>query len=40
MWPQDKLGTGAFTILFKNTSEGQKNQLPADFLESARFTNL
>jgi 16S rRNA C967 or C1407 C5-methylase (RsmB/RsmF family) len=40
MWPQDKLGAGAFTILFQNTAEGQKNQLPADFLESARFTNL
>lgn len=40
MWPQHKLGAGAFTILFQNTTEGQKNQLPADFLDSARFTNL
>ncbi|MEG4810803.1 RsmB/NOP family class I SAM-dependent RNA methyltransferase [Microcoleus sp. F8-D3] len=40
MWPQDKLGAGAFTVLFQNTSEGQTNQLPADFLELARFTNL
>jgi 16S rRNA C967 or C1407 C5-methylase (RsmB/RsmF family) len=40
MWPQDKLGAGAFTILFQNTSEGQKNQLPTDFLDSARFTNF
>jgi 16S rRNA C967 or C1407 C5-methylase (RsmB/RsmF family) len=40
MWPQHKLGAGAFTILFHNTTEGQKNQLPADFLDSARFTNL
>ena len=40
MWPQHKLGAGAFTILFQNTTEGQKNQIPADFLDSARFTNL
>ena len=40
MWPQHKLGAGAFTILFHNTTEGQKNQLPADVLDSARFTNL
>jgi 16S rRNA C967 or C1407 C5-methylase (RsmB/RsmF family) len=40
MWPQDKLGAGAFTILFQNTAKGQTNQLPADFLNSARFTNL
>lgn len=40
MWPQHKLGAGAFTILFQNTAEGQKNQLPADFLDSARFTHL
>jgi 16S rRNA C967 or C1407 C5-methylase (RsmB/RsmF family) len=40
MWPQHKLGAGAFTILFQNTTEGQKNQLPADVLDSARFTNL
>lgn len=39
MWPQDKLGAGAFTILFQNTTVGQANQLPAEFLASARFTN-
>ena len=40
MWPQDKLGAGAFTVLFQKTSAGQTNQLPADFLELARFTNF
>lgn len=27
MWPQDQLGAGAFTALFKNTDEGQLNQI-------------
>lgn len=27
MWPQDHLGAGAFTALFKNTQEGVANQL-------------
>jgi 16S rRNA C967 or C1407 C5-methylase (RsmB/RsmF family) len=40
MWPQDKLGAGAFTILFQNTAEIQTNQIPPDFLNSARFTNI
>ncbi|NJK68644.1 MAG: RsmB/NOP family class I SAM-dependent RNA methyltransferase [Microcoleus sp. CSU_2_2] len=40
MWPQDRLGAGAFTVLFKNTSEGEINQLPPDFLDSTRFTNV
>lgn len=40
MWPQDRLGAGAFTVLFQNTSDGETNQLPADFLDLARFTNL
>jgi 16S rRNA C967 or C1407 C5-methylase (RsmB/RsmF family) len=40
MWPQHKLGAGAFTILFQNTTVGQANQLPAEFLASARFTNI
>lgn len=40
MWPQDRLGAGAFTVLFQNTSDGERNQLPADFLDLARFTNL
>lgn len=40
MWPQHKLGAGAFTMLFQNTTAGQANQLPAEFLASARFTNI
>lgn len=32
MFPQDGLGAGAFTVLFKNTEEGEKNQIDADFL--------
>ncbi|MEG3971597.1 RsmB/NOP family class I SAM-dependent RNA methyltransferase [Microcoleus sp. T2B6] len=38
MWPQDRLGAGAFTVLFHNTSDGERNQLPADFRDLARFT--
>lgn len=30
MWPQERLGAGAFTVLFKNTEEGQANQLDID----------
>ncbi|MEK0181967.1 hypothetical protein [Microcoleus anatoxicus] len=40
MWPQHKLEAGAFTILFQNTTAGQANSLPAEFLASARFTNI
>ncbi len=40
MWPQHKLGAGAFTILFQNSAEGQNSQLPPDFLDAARFTNI
>ncbi|HLO49320.1 MAG TPA: RsmB/NOP family class I SAM-dependent RNA methyltransferase [Kamptonema sp.] len=42
MWPQDRLGAGAFTVLFQNQDEGQRNQLPTDFLNSPGFklTNL
>jgi 16S rRNA C967 or C1407 C5-methylase (RsmB/RsmF family) len=34
MFPQDGLGAGAFTALFKNTAEGQTNQIDLDTLES------
>ncbi|MBP5973693.1 RsmB/NOP family class I SAM-dependent RNA methyltransferase [Brasilonema sp. CT11] len=27
MFPQDRLGAGAFTVLFKNTDEGEKNKV-------------
>ncbi|MEG4200039.1 hypothetical protein [Microcoleus sp. Pol12A5] len=40
MWPQDKLGAGAFTVLFQNTSDGERNQLPADFRDLALFTKI
>ncbi len=30
MWPQEGLGAGAFTVLFKNTEEGQTNQIDPD----------
>lgn len=35
MWPQDGLGAGAFTVLFKNSADGQENQLnPELFTEN------
>jgi 16S rRNA C967 or C1407 C5-methylase (RsmB/RsmF family) len=33
MWPQQNLGSGAFTVLFKNTESGETNQLPSDFMQ-------
>ena len=38
MWPHDKLRAGAFTVLFQNNFKGEIHQLPADFLDLARFT--
>ncbi|HIK26694.1 MAG: RsmB/NOP family class I SAM-dependent RNA methyltransferase [Oscillatoriaceae bacterium SKW80] len=38
IWPQNRLGAGAFTCLFKNTAEGQINQMPQEFLERPGFT--
>lgn len=40
MWPQAGLGAGAFTVLFKNTEEGQVNQLPPDFKEHPSLTPI
>lgn len=40
MWPQDGLGAGAFTILFKATAKGSVNQLPADFLDYPHLTYI
>lgn len=37
MWPQDRLGAGAFTVLFQNQEEGRINQLSEDFLDATRF---
>lgn len=33
MWPQDRLGAGAFTVLLKNTEEGQIHQIDLDVLK-------
>jgi hypothetical protein len=30
MFPQDRLGAGAFTVLFKNTAEGNFNKARLD----------
>jgi 16S rRNA C967 or C1407 C5-methylase (RsmB/RsmF family) len=38
IWPQDRLGAGAFTALFKNTEEGRVQELPAGFFEGRRVT--
>ncbi|NET33372.1 MAG: RsmB/NOP family class I SAM-dependent RNA methyltransferase [Cyanothece sp. SIO1E1] len=37
MWPQDRLGAGAFTVLFRNTKTGQKHQVPSDLIEQMGF---
>jgi hypothetical protein len=39
MFPQDGLGAGAFTALFKNTHEGEKKILDIDTL-SAIWINM
>lgn len=40
MWPQDKLGAGAFTVLLKNCAEGQKKLLDDEFLEYPYFIHF
>ncbi|MEB3336892.1 MAG: RsmB/NOP family class I SAM-dependent RNA methyltransferase [Leptolyngbyaceae bacterium] len=40
MWPQDRLGAGAFTVLFQNTEVGSRNPLPEEFLAHPRVTFL
>lgn len=34
MFPQDRLGAGAFTVLFQNTEEGEAKELDLDILHS------
>ena len=34
MFPQDRLGAGAFTVLFQNTEEGEAQELDLDVLHS------
>ncbi len=40
MWPQDKLGAGAFTVLLKNCVEGKKTLLDDEFLENPYFIHF
>jgi hypothetical protein len=32
LFPQDRLGAGAFTVLFHNTAEGERNEVNFDAL--------
>jgi 16S rRNA C967 or C1407 C5-methylase (RsmB/RsmF family) len=34
MFPQDKLGAGAFTVLFKNTQEGERKEIDVEVLSA------
>ncbi|MBD2184089.1 RsmB/NOP family class I SAM-dependent RNA methyltransferase [Aerosakkonema funiforme] len=34
IWPQERLGAGAFTMLFQNTEEGEADRLKEDALEN------
>lgn len=40
MWPQERLGAGAFTALFRNTTEGAAEQLPPEFFARPGLTVL
>lgn len=40
MWPQARLGAGAFTVLFKNTEERQLNQLHLDILSEINYISV
>lgn len=40
MFPHDRLGSGAFTVLFQNTSIGRSNPIPADFLQHPKFVTF
>ncbi|MBD2461704.1 RsmB/NOP family class I SAM-dependent RNA methyltransferase [Oscillatoria sp. FACHB-1407] len=40
MFPQDKLGAGAFTILFQNTQTQERNSFPDPFLQRAGLIKL
>ncbi|PSB13020.1 Fmu (Sun) domain-containing protein [filamentous cyanobacterium CCP1] len=37
MFPHDRLGSGAFTVLFQNTDTAQPNPIPPDFLQHPKF---
>jgi hypothetical protein len=34
MFPQDKLGAGAFTVLFQNTQEGERKETDVEVLSA------
>ncbi len=40
MWPQERLGAGAFTVLLKNTEEGEVNQLDHTVLSESRVFSV
>jgi len=40
IWPQLRLGAGAFTILFKNTEEGVPNELPSNLRDRSNFVQM
>ncbi|MEB3178433.1 MAG: RsmB/NOP family class I SAM-dependent RNA methyltransferase [Nostocaceae cyanobacterium] len=40
MFPQDRLGAGAFAVLFKNTAEGEVKEVDEDVLNSSGFIRL
>jgi 16S rRNA C967 or C1407 C5-methylase (RsmB/RsmF family) len=40
MFPHDRLGSGAFTILFQNTDIGRSNVISADFLQHPKLVTF
>ena len=40
IWPQERLGAGAFTVLFKNTEEGQANQIDINVFSDQGFSRI
>lgn len=40
MWPQDRLGAGAFTVLFQNQELGETQELSSNFLSQPGVTYL
>jgi len=40
LWPQDRLGAGGFTVLFKNQELGKSQELSSDFLSRPGITYL
>lgn len=40
MWPQERLGAGAFTVLFQNCVEGQAGYINSDVLNQPSFIHL